>query len=696
MLAVVLPKGSLEKQDARPVQLRRPAPSCAAPTATTTPASTTRAIDKVRFLRPQEIPTYVEQGIFDLGISGRDWITETGADVVSLGEIGGGRAGEAVVSVVLAVPKESPWQSRGGPARRRPHLHGDAGDDPPLPRGARREGQGLHLARRHRGQDPGHRRRDRRPHRDRLLAAQGRPEDHRYPAHQPDRAIANREAYADPAKRAAMDDVVLLLQGALRARGHVLLKLNVDADRLDAVLAVLPAMSSPTVMSLASGDARALETVVPKLGVNELIPSLRSAGARDILELPISKIVESGGRHRSPYGARGRPARRRAARAPARRSSPVRPAPCSSGSTASSATSWAGRCRPRSSASASGWSSCSASSSRDRRPGGPGRACGRSPSGSGSAGSAARRSSPSVRPRRRSWAWRCSASASSPGQTGGGVLVDRVGLGPGGRRALTGPRLAGALLCLVAVAVSVVGKGAREAAPLLLVLVVLAGLATTLQQAFNGHVRAATGDSSVATLLNFLVGGAALVLGLAGSVLLSGAPDGAWPGADHWYLYVGRRDRRALRDDRRVDGARARGPAAHPHDHRRPAGRRRPARPARARGGRDAVAVHRPRRGAHPRRGGGQRPGDPVRRAWPAAVQLVLGLVLFGAGLWLGLQAHLGVGPWDVLHGGLAEHLGTPFGRTSIAVGGVVLVVAVIAGVRPGSARCSTSCSSAR
>lgn len=64
--------------------------------------------------------------------------------------------------------------------------------------------------------------------------------------------------------------------------------------------------------------------------------------------------------------------------------------------------------------------------------------------------------------------------------------------------------------------------------------------------------------------------------------------------------------------------------------------------------------------------------------------QLVVGLVLFGAGLWLGLQARLGVGPWDVLHGGLAAHLGTPFGRTSIAVGGVVLVVAVLAGVRPG------------
>jgi ATP phosphoribosyltransferase len=89
-----------------------------------------------------------------------------------------------------------------------------------------------------------------------------------------------------------MDDLVVLLQGALRARGHVLLKLNVPSDQLDAVIGQLPAMSSPTVMALAAGHMRALETVVPKKGVNTLIPALKAAGARDILELPISKIVE--------------------------------------------------------------------------------------------------------------------------------------------------------------------------------------------------------------------------------------------------------------------------------------------------------------------------------------------------------------------------------------------------------------------
>src|SRR4029077_1295234 len=76
--------------------------------------------------------------------------------------------------------------------------------------------------------------------------------------------VANRAAYADPAKRAVMDDVALLLSGAIRARGQVLVKLNVAAERLDEVLAVLPAMSSPTVTALASGDMRAVESVVPK------------------------------------------------------------------------------------------------------------------------------------------------------------------------------------------------------------------------------------------------------------------------------------------------------------------------------------------------------------------------------------------------------------------------------------------------
>ena len=104
--------------------------------------------------------------------------------------------------------------------------------------------------------------------------------------------VANPAAYADPDKRAAMEDVALLLQGAIRARGNVLLKLNVANEHLAAVLAVLPAMTSPNVTELADGAFHGVESVVPKQGVNRLIPALKAAGARDILELPISKIVE--------------------------------------------------------------------------------------------------------------------------------------------------------------------------------------------------------------------------------------------------------------------------------------------------------------------------------------------------------------------------------------------------------------------
>jgi ATP phosphoribosyltransferase len=249
-------------------------------------------IDRVRFLRPQEIPTYVEQGIFDLGISGRDWVTETNADVVSLGEIGGGRAGESVVSVVLAVPKESPWNSVKD-----------------LPEGVRISTEMPETTRRFLEEHGV---------KGRVFTSHGATE-----AKIPDivdaivdltetgsslrkaglkvietlltsrtELLANRAAYDDADKRAAMEDIALLLQGALRARGHVLLKLNVPVASLDAVLAVLPSMASPTVMPLAAGDLRAVETVVPKRGVNTLLPALRAAGARDILELPISKIVE--------------------------------------------------------------------------------------------------------------------------------------------------------------------------------------------------------------------------------------------------------------------------------------------------------------------------------------------------------------------------------------------------------------------
>jgi ATP phosphoribosyltransferase len=88
-----------------------------------------------------------------------------------------------------------------------------------------------------------------------------------------------------------MGQLQTLLEGALEARGRVLVKLNVGGTDLDKVIEILPAMKSPTVSKLFGEDAFAVEAVVPKSDINTLIPALKDHGASDIIELPITKIV---------------------------------------------------------------------------------------------------------------------------------------------------------------------------------------------------------------------------------------------------------------------------------------------------------------------------------------------------------------------------------------------------------------------
>jgi ATP phosphoribosyltransferase len=291
VLSLVLPKGSLERAtldlfDAADLTVRRSSDR------DYHAAIDDPRIDRVRFLRPQEIPSYLERGLFDLGITGRDWITETGADVVSLGELKYSKVTGSPVRVVLAVPEGSPWRSVGD-----------------LPEGVRISTELPALTSRYLEENG--------------VKAMVVPSFGATEAKVPDivdaivdlaetgsslrrnglrilatlltsytELVANPAAHADAAKRAAMEDIGLLLRGAIEARGNVLLKLNVPAAELAAVTAMLPALSSPTITTLARGDMNAVETVVPKRSVNTLIPALKSAGARDILEIPISKIVE--------------------------------------------------------------------------------------------------------------------------------------------------------------------------------------------------------------------------------------------------------------------------------------------------------------------------------------------------------------------------------------------------------------------
>src|SRR5215510_8680978 len=291
MLSLVLPKGSLEKAtlelfDAADLTVRRSSDrdyhaSIDDP-----------RIDRVRFLRPQEIPSYIDRGLFDLGITGRDWITETGAEVASLGELKYSKATADPIRVVLAVPDGAPWQSVTDlpegvrisaelPAMTSRYLEANGVKAMVIPSHGASEAKVPDIV-------------------DAIvdvtetgssLRRNGLKIVHTLMSSYTE-LIANHVAFENAEKRDAMEDIALLLRGAIRARGNVLLKLNVGAADLAAVTQILPAMSSPTITSLARGDMHAVEAVVPKKGVNTLIPALRAAGGRDILEIPISKIIE--------------------------------------------------------------------------------------------------------------------------------------------------------------------------------------------------------------------------------------------------------------------------------------------------------------------------------------------------------------------------------------------------------------------
>jgi ATP phosphoribosyltransferase len=233
----------------------------------------------------------VADGLFDIGITGRDWVEETGANVVSLGELAYSKATSNPIQVVLAVAAESPWSS----ARDMPDGVKVSTEYPLLTERFFAE-SGVKAD---------------------VVLSYGATEakvpeiaDAVVEITETGRAlkaaglriietvlisytelIANPDSAQDPERRKAMEDINTLLQGALKARGRVLVKLNVEAYDLDRVIKLLPAMRSPTVSELFGGGSYAVETVVPKETINKLIPELKDAGATDIIELPISKIV---------------------------------------------------------------------------------------------------------------------------------------------------------------------------------------------------------------------------------------------------------------------------------------------------------------------------------------------------------------------------------------------------------------------
>ncbi|MDD1667767.1 MAG: ATP phosphoribosyltransferase [Methanomicrobiales archaeon] len=289
MITLALPKGSLEEQT---LQLFREADLEVRRTERDyNPAIRDPRIGKVKILRPQEIPTYVAMGYFDLGITGFDWVRETGADVVEVARLSYSKGGEGNVRIVVAVHRDEPLEN---PSQIRPGSRVTT----EYPEITRRYFEQLGIP-------------------VRLFPSYGASE-----AKVPDLmdvvvdltetgttlrrnglkiigeilesstvVIANRESYADPWKRREMEEIRTLLMGVIEGRRQVLITMNVPGPALEEVIGMLPAMKKPTLSRLHGIDYYSIQTVVPKAGVNQLIPRLKAAGAEDILEIPISKIV---------------------------------------------------------------------------------------------------------------------------------------------------------------------------------------------------------------------------------------------------------------------------------------------------------------------------------------------------------------------------------------------------------------------
>ena len=242
-------------------------------------------------VRAQEIPRYVENGVMDAGLTGYDWVQENGADVVEVADLVFAKETRGPVRWVLAVPLDSPIKKvqhlegkriatelvnvtgdflrRAGVKAQVEFSWGATEAKPPVLADALVEltETGSSLAANN------------------LRVVETVLES-------TPRFIASKEAWADPWRRRKIEDVTLMLKGAMAAEGKVGLMMNVRVADLDTVVAVLPALEKPTVSSLSDKAWVAVNTIVDESVMREIVPKLKDAGARGIVEYPINKIIE--------------------------------------------------------------------------------------------------------------------------------------------------------------------------------------------------------------------------------------------------------------------------------------------------------------------------------------------------------------------------------------------------------------------
>ncbi|RJS74533.1 ATP phosphoribosyltransferase [Methanophagales archaeon] len=291
MITIVIPKGSLEAQTL--LLFKQADLEIKVTNREYNPSIEDPRIERVKILRPQEIPEYVEKGYFDLGITGRDWIAERGADVVEIADLSYSKMAEkeGVVKIVLAVPadradineaKDMPPQSKI--STEYPKLTKSFFDNLGIPvqiffsYGATEAKDMM----------------------DAIVELTETGETLRknnwriihtiLESHT--KLIANKDSWNDSSKRAEIEEIKTLLSGVIEARGKVLLSMNVAGTKLKEVMSALPAMKKPTISQLYEQDYYAVETVVSKRDVNVLIPKLKSMGAEDIIEMNITKVVQ--------------------------------------------------------------------------------------------------------------------------------------------------------------------------------------------------------------------------------------------------------------------------------------------------------------------------------------------------------------------------------------------------------------------
>jgi ATP phosphoribosyltransferase len=286
-LKLGIPKGSLENAT---IDLFRRAGFAI----TTSSRSYFPAIDdpsiECMLIRAQEMARYVEDGILDAGLTGLDWIHENEADVIAVADLIYAKQSFGKVRWVLAVPESSPFRriedlegkiiatelvqttkrylAQHGVKAKVEFSWGATEVKPPVLADAIVEvtetGSSLRA--------------------NKLMIIDTVLESNT-------QLIANKASWEEPEKRKKLEDIRMLLQGAINALGKVGLMLNVHKDNLRGVLAVLPALKRPTISHLSDDEWLAVNTILDETTVRDIIPRLKEAGGEGIVEYPLNKIV---------------------------------------------------------------------------------------------------------------------------------------------------------------------------------------------------------------------------------------------------------------------------------------------------------------------------------------------------------------------------------------------------------------------